>query len=154
MKNLLFLVTLNLAACSSEFNSYDPSKDCDLAPVENGVSIVCADGTVQTVTNGQDGTNGLDGADGQDGIDGDPGLTKYSMQVPANECKQVAPDVWVENIRNGEFFDVYSNAHCEDRQGEHCDNVLPSFGSSGTFGTNGNGDGTLCSFNDSLVLQH
>lgn len=81
----------------------------------------------------------------------DPDETPINLTnkiVPKHACMEVAPGLYVENIRNGEIFDVYYNASCSDSQGEYCDNVATSYGSSGRIGAGEPGSSTVCWVND------
>lgn len=96
-------------------------------------AIVCPDGTSTPLP-----------SDGQDGIDGKTPIIAARTVVLANQCTEVSPGIYVENIQNGKIFDVYHNDQCADAQGEYCDNVSPSFGSSGQFGPGQPGGGDIC----------
>lgn len=116
--------------------------------------------TGATGTPGMDGSNGQDGADGRDG---EPGAILTEALVEDGRCQEVAPGIYVENIDGGLFFDVYYNALCEDARGEFCDNVEPSYGSTGNFGRNKPGGAEVCwagntmisgeRVNDSLLIR-
>lgn len=86
------------------------------------------------------------------GDDGKDAVIYSTVKVNKNACTQVAKDIWVENI-NGQVFDVYYNSQCKDSKGEFCDNVLPSFGSSGTVDSSEHpGSGTTC-WADNVQVQ-
>ena len=73
------------------------------------------------------------------------GVTLTSVLVKPGECTQVGEELWAENIRGGELFDVYYNDQCKDNLGEHCDNVIPSYGRSGELNSDEHpGSGTVC----------
>jgi len=97
--------------------------------------------------NGQDGAKGDKGdvgEKGDKGDKGDKGVVVTTVKVKYNKCTQVDQNLWVENI-HGDIYDVYSNANCRDSQGEYCDNVAPSFGSSGSIDKNHHeGSATVC----------
>lgn len=134
MKSLILITAaLMLTACSdAKFSSVD--NGCDIVEVEGGAEVTCDNETVFL----PDGQNGDDGSDGDDAAN----LTKVT--VPANSCTKVAPGLWVENIQNGKFMDVYANDQCKDNLGEYCDNVEVSYGSTGQFGENKRGGAEVC----------
>lgn len=80
---------------------------------------------------------------GQDGQDGKDNVVLSTDIAEPGECKEVYPDVYVENIRNGYVFDVYANAECKDRLGEYCDNVVPVNDATGRV-DDYRGSGTVC----------
>ena len=167
----------NLTACGNAvFDINEPQPEpitCELTKQ----GIACSDGTITPINgrdgqdgtngadgrdgidgqDGQDGTNGIDGsngADGQDGADGTDGINGVVLSdtlVLENQCTKVADGIWVQNIRSGEVFDVYSNNQCRDALGEFCDNVEPSFGTSGSVGADQDGGGEICPVNNQLV---
>lgn len=169
MKNLIGLTfgTLLLVSCGRDegnaFIAKENKDGCTISRIAEGTLIKCADGSETIVydgtngSNGSDGvdgsngSNGQDGADGQDGKDGKDGETPLihtKVKVAKNECKKVLDGIWVESINNGEFFDVYYNDSCKDSLGEFCDNVESSYGSSGKFGSQTKGSGSVCWAND------
>lgn len=94
---------------------------------------------------GRNGRNGTPGAPGQDGADG---VVMSTVVLTKNSCSELVPGVWAENIQNGEVFDVYYNANCNDNQGEYCDNVATSFGHSGHLGNDEPGASSVCWVNN------
>lgn len=112
--------------------------------------IVCPDGSTLELPApvagppGAPGQDGTDGTDGQDGQDGEDAVLLTQAKVEANTCTKVADGLYVESIRNSQIFDVYSNDKCKDSLGEYCDNVEPSFGSSGSLGENKPGGAEVC----------
>ena len=128
-------------------------KSCKVRDAPNGAVIECEDGTTVLIKDGQDGQDGQDGVDGKDGQDGQDGVVLTTVKVKANKCTQVYNGIWVENINNGTLFDVYYNPSCSDNQGEYCDNVLPSFGISGSVDEEEHaGSGTTC-WADNVEIQ-
>lgn len=89
------------------------------------------------------GTKGSDGADGIDGLDGQDAVIYITTVVLAGNCSEVAPGIWVENIRNGKLLDVYYNDTCSDASGEYCDNLVPSESRTGRLKAY-KGSGTVC----------
>ena len=74
----------------------------------------------------------------------DDGTVVTKVYSPANSCTEVAEDLYVENIGNS-VFDVYYNDECKDSLGEYCDNVIPSYGSSGIVDSRHHpGSATVC----------
>lgn len=121
-------------------------KSCKVVSVPKGAQIECEDGTTALI---EDGADGAKGADGKDAV------IYTSVKAPKNSCTQVGSNLWVENIQNGRVFDVYSNNKCADAQGEYCDNVLASFGDSGSVDeTEHAGSGTTCWANNVQVQGH
>ncbi len=106
--------------------------------------IICPDGSELELPAPVAGTPGQDGSDGKDGEDGDDAVLLTQVKVEKNTCTKVADGVYVESIRNSQFFDVYSNDSCKDALGEYCDNVEPSYGSTGQFGENQRGGAEVC----------
>lgn len=98
-----------------------------------------------------DGSKFPIGQAGQDGQDGEDGVVLLKSLVAYKSCTQVLPGIYVEAIEDGEFFDVYSNDTCDDSRGEYCDNVQTSYGSSGTYGQNEEGNGTVCWAEDNQI---
>lgn len=132
---LLGLVLVLMTGCGdAEFEAVGETEPqtCSI----QGNKIVCPDGTMTDLPS--------DGQDGTDGKDGQNAVILSVVKVAANKCVQVAPGVYVENIRSGNFFDVYSNDECKDSLGEFCDNVEPSQGSTGEFGDNRQGGAEVC----------
>ena len=111
--------------------------------VENN-TVVCPDGSELVLPEPVPGQDGADGRDGQDGTDGNDAVILTTIPVEAGKCVKVADGIYVENIRNGLVFDVYANDQCKDKLGEYCDNVEPSFGSSGVLGENKPGGAEVC----------
>lgn len=131
MKKVIYVVALlTLTACGN--SSFTAVKTCTITDTQ----IVCPDGTAINLP--VDGQPGLPGAPGQDAVI----LTEH--KVPANSCTKIRDGLYVESIRNSQIFDVYSNDKCKDSLGEYCDNVEPSFGSSGQLGPNQPGGGEIC----------
>ena len=83
--------------------------------------------------------------------EGSDAVLLIKATVDAGQCSEIYPGVYAENINNGEFFDVYYNDMCKDSAGEYCDNVQTSYGSSGTFGSNKVGNGTVCWADDLMI---
>lgn len=136
MKKVIVLIALlGLTACGSSRFQVAGEKDPQVCSIVDS-QIVCPDGSVADLPK--------DGADGSDGKDGQNSVVLSIVKVAANKCVQVAPGVYVENIRSGNFFDVYSNDQCKDSLGEYCDNVEPSQGSTGEFGDNKQGGAEVC----------
>jgi hypothetical protein len=144
MKTLLLATfgTLLLTSCGKDSgNAFvqtvteENDQGCSVSKVELGTLIKCSDGTETLI---------LDGKDGENGEDGKTPLMHTKTTIGKNECKKVLDGIWVESINNGEFFDVYSNDVCSDSLGEFCDNVEASYGSSGTFGSQKRGSGSVC----------
>ena len=93
---------------------------------------------------GDQGKKGETGEKGEKGDKGDDGVVLSTVKVNKNTCTQVSKNLWVENV-HGDVFDVYSNPYCEDRDGEWCDNVRPSYGVYGSVDKNlARGSGTIC----------
>ena len=73
-----------------------------------------------------------------------------TVNVPANSCTQITEQLYVENIKSGLIFDVYTDSRCSDKiQGELfeiCDNVEPQYGNSGQLGQNKPGGAEVCMF--------
>jgi hypothetical protein len=139
LMGLIMLATSGCGTRRATFTAVNvPPQVCS---IQDGM-IVCPDGTSALLpSNGQDGADGVDGADGKDGVN----AVIYSQTVvDANTCTEVGNGLYVENIQQGRIFDVYFNDQCRDNLGEHCDNVAPSFGSSGQFGDGGIGSGDVC----------
>lgn len=157
MKNLITITfsALLLASCGKRvgnaFIKVEKNKQeqgCTVTKVSNGSLIRCADGSETMVFDGNNGQDGSDGIDGVDGVDGETPLIHTKVKVAKNECKKILDGIWVESINNGEFFDVYYNDMCKDSHGEFCDNVEASYGSSGKFGSQTRGSGSVCWAND------
>lgn len=132
-----------LVGCSDDvaFQSQEPENGCSVTDVTGGVIINCGDGDFFV----EDGTPGQDGADGQDGSDGEDAVVLTKVTAPKNSCTKVADGIWVENIQSGKLFDVYLNDNCADNKGEYCDNVIPSFGKSGSLDPDEHpGSATVC----------
>ena len=147
---------------------------CKVGQTDNGAVIKCDNGTGAEILNGKngndgsDGTNGVDGrnglngtngidgkdgVDGKNGIDGEDGVILTNVKVLANTCTQVADRIWIENIQNGRIYDVYANENCRDSEGEFCDNVVASFGSSGVLSdTNHQGSATVCLVDENIEI--
>jgi len=144
MKQLLFILAVTaLVGCGEQEVAFSPADGadgtgCTVEEVPGGANITC----------GEEVTFIADGEDGQDGATGQPGqdaATLTTVALPAGGCSQVGPGIWAENVRNGQLFDVYLNANCEDRDGEYCDNVIPSYGRSGQLDSDEHpGSGTVC----------
>lgn len=131
MKILMLISVVGmLAACGrAKFQGVE-QKTCS---IENN-QIVCPDGTTAPLPQ-----------DGRDGTDGEDAVLYSEVKVAPGKCTQVASGVFVENIRNGDVFDVYYNDKCQDRLGEYCDNVEPSEGSvGGQLGDNRPGGAEVC----------
>jgi|GEM_PF-6009479 len=139
---VLVLAAAFMGCAESEFSAYNPADDCSIS----GRTISCADGTIITIEDGKDGDKGNPGQGGE------PGTISEVTNVPKNSCVQIGDSLWAENIRSGEIFDVYSNNQCKDALGEHCDNVVPSYGVSGLLGAGQPGSGTVCSISGTLVF--
>ena len=164
---LLLFFVVSCRENASNFTRVENGDSCTVVDVAGGIEIDCGDGPilVEDGADGKDGVDGVDGADGQDGADGKDGkdgadgsdgsdaeaavVTK--VNVLANQCTQILPNVWVQNINNGSVFDVYYNPNCADNQGEYCDNVIPSYGSNGSV-TPGEGSATVCVFDNFLIV--
>lgn len=150
MKNfgilLGLIVLLTLISCGSDSGSdlnarlYE-TDSCEITDQGTYTEVVCSDGSKLQVPHGKDGQ---DGTNGSDGANGAPGALLSTVTVDDNQCKQILPNVWVENISGGTIFDVYYNATCADADGEYCDNVMAQYGSSGQLGSNKPGSGTHC----------
>lgn len=139
MKVLGLFSFILLVSCGDGYylNSHLRKVESCTVTKENGITTInCPDGTSVQVSDGKDGQNGEDGKDS---------VTLYQTQVDKNKCVQVYPNIYVENINNGEIFDVYSNDSCSDTLGEYCDNVKASYGSSGQGGSDKKGSGEVCS---------
>lgn len=131
MKLTLLLITLlTVVACGrAKFTSVE-QKVCSI----EGDQVVCPDGTTAPLPR-----------DGRDGTDGKDAVLYSEIKVEPGECTMVATGVYVENIRNGDVFDVYYNDQCKDSLGEYCDNVEPSEGSvGGQLGDNRPGGAEVC----------
>jgi hypothetical protein len=127
-------------------------KSCTVVDTAQGAKLECEDGTVADINDGKDGINGSNGTNGTNGKDGEDGVALTSVKVNKNTCTQVYQNIWVENI-NGEVFDVYYNPNCADNQGEYCDNVIPSYGVSGSVDDKYHrGSGTTC-WADNVQIQ-
>lgn len=101
---------------------------------------------------GKKGDKGDQGIAGKDGEDGEDAVILTTVKVNSNSCTQVYKDLWIENINGGDVFDVYYNNQCKDSLGEWCDNVLPSFGASGSVDADKHaGSGTTCWANNIQV---
>lgn len=139
----LFLI-LTVGCGNAEFQAVE--YQCKI--VDN--IVVCPDGSQLELPEpaagapGQDGSDGKDGQDGTDGADGEDAVLLTQVKVEANTCTKVGDGLYVESIRNSQFFDVYSNDSCKDALGEYCDNVEPSYGSTGQFGENQRGGAEVC----------
>lgn len=92
---------------------------------------------------GQDGIDGKKGAQGAPGEDGQDAAVLLKKLAKANRCTSILPGMYIENIQNGEVFDVYFNDSCDDSQGEYCDNVVPSEATTGKVDQY-RGSGTVC----------
>lgn len=135
-KITLLSLLAGLVACSNaEFEAVEYR--CTIS----GQTITCPDGSELVIPEPQDGTDGTDGRDGEDGEDAVL-LTKKTVKT--GECTEVAAGVYVENIKKGLVFDVYMNDKCQDKLGEFCDNVEPSYGSTGLLGENKPGGAEVC----------
>ena len=108
---------------------------CSIEDTATGADISCP---------GEDPVVLSDGYDGVAGSDGLNGVVLSTVQVLNGDCTEVSPGIYVENIKNGRIFDVYYNAQCADSLGEYCDNVMAQYGSSGSYGQNKPGSGTVC----------
>ena len=134
MKLLIIFSLIGLIGCADNEERNFVLEDTDTntnCSISNNV-ITCPDGTQVQVNQDQ--------------------VLLTETKVPNNTCTQVTQGVFVENIQNGKIFDVYSNSMCVDTSGEFCDNVKPSYGSSGQFGENKRGNGTVCSFGNLLLF--
>jgi len=133
---ILTLLTVGLMSCADtetrDILLNNPDTDTDTSCTISGNTISCPDGTQVDVN--QDQVN----------------LTEVS--VKGNSCTKIIEGLWVESIQNSTIFDVYLNENCTDSQGEYCDNVKPSYGSSGQFGENKRGNGTVCTFDKAFLF--
>lgn len=119
----------------SELDFVDTDTDTTCTVVNN--TITCPDGTNITI---------------EDQIE----ITKTELNL--NGCQAISHGLFVEVIRNGEIFDVYTDSSCSDRKNgilnEVCDNVQPSFGNSGQLGFNKPGSSTVCPYENKLIYGH
>ena len=152
MRNLLFLIILmSCDGKNANIGLEESARSCTVAETENGSLVTCPDGSEVLIVNGEDGLNGQNGADGLDGQNGEDGINSVilsSVLVESNQCQSVGNGVFIENIREGEVFDVYGDSSCSDlvmgNLNEFCDNVQPQFGNSGSIGTGEPGSATVC----------
>ena len=129
----LFIVLMLLTACGEKKEIVTIDGACTIEDTH----IVCPDGSKHPLP--------------QDGRDGADGGYLTSTVVPRNSCTEVLPGLFVESIMGGSFFDVYYNDTCSDVRGEYCDNMEPSFGSSGDFGHNKPGGAEVCWADNRMV---
>ena len=135
-----------VAACSnSRFEAVEYQ-----CTVKNN-TVVCPDGSQLVLPEPEPGQDGRDGVDGAPGQDGEDAVMLSIYKVPKGACTKVGKNLYVENIRSGQIFDVYMNDQCSDRLGEYCDNVEPSFGSSGVLGENKPGGAEVCWADNRMV---
>lgn len=140
LRILLLSSLAGLVACSNaEFEAVEYQ-----CTVENN-TVVCPDGSELVLPEPEPGQDGRDGADGEDAV------MLSIHKVPNGQCVKVGEDLYVENIRSGQIFDVYMNDQCSDRLGEYCDNVEPSFGSSSVLGENKPGGAEVCWADNRMV---
>ena len=126
-KVCLLLGFMVLTACGNA--KFRAISSCSI----QGNQLVCTDGT--SIDLPEDGAPGRDGSDGAI-------LTEH--KVPANKCVKLAEDLYVENIRNGQVYDVYEEPGCNVEATEYCDNVEPSFGGHNPLGPNQPGGAEVC----------
>lgn len=145
MKKVLVLLSLaGLTACgTARFEAVEYQ-----CKIEDN-KVVCPDGSELVLEPGLDGTDGKDGSDGKDG---ENAVIVTVTNVPKNSCTKVAEGLYVENIKEGRFYDVYLNDKCQDKLGEYCDNVEPSYGSTGQFGENQPGGAEVCLAGSRMVV--
>lgn len=127
------IVLLSLISCGDEggYNMNSHLHKPGYCTIE-GTLITCPDG------------NSIDILNGKDDLSDKTGTVVTTTNVETGMCEQIYPGIWAENIYSGEIFDVYMNDVCSDSLGEYCDNVQPSYGSSGDIGPNETGNGTVC----------
>lgn len=136
MNKIIIAAFLVLASCADkevrDIVLDNPDTDTDTyCTVSNG-TITCPDGTKLTEQEDE--------------------ILLTQVKVPANSCTKIADGLWVESIQNSIIFDVYLNDKCADKGGEYCDNVKPSYGSTGQFGENKRGNGGVCTFESSFLF--
>ena len=144
----ILLACMFLVACGDENVTEITNEPCTVEQLADGTAITCGDETT-IVSDGQDGA---DGSDGQDGADGEDAVILHSEIVPAGQCVEVMPGIYVENVQSGRLFDVYLNDSCSDSLGEYCDNVIPAYGRSGRLSEDKHrGSGTVCWADDLMI---
>ena len=115
-----------------------PDTDTDTYCTAIGNTITCPDGSTLTFTPAADE------------------IAFTQTKIKHNSCSPVSNGLFVESIRNSEIFDVYLDSSCKDRVNgqlnEVCDNVEPSFGNSGSLGSNKPGASEVCSFENLLIF--
>lgn len=120
-----YLILALLMASCNKSSIVVPEKSCTVTESR----VMCPDGTYYEIPQPIPDSN-------------DVVLSIYNVEK--GHCIEVAVNIYVENLSNGNIFDVYYNDSCSDDRGEYCDNVQTSFGSSGDYGHGGRGSSTVC----------
>ena len=139
---LMALLMIVLVGCGKDVERVEGTAgvSCYSEQVTGGINIICGD-DVKFLPNGSDGS--------------DASAILTSVDVAPDQCVEVFPGVYAENIRDGKLADIYLNGTCADRDGEFCDNLIPSFGISGRLDDKDHeGSGTTCWAGDLLITAH
>lgn len=142
MKKLILLIAIcNMVGCAdTEFSKVDvptPTVDTDTFCKVVGNKVICPDGSELEFKN-------------------DDEVKLNETLIKHNSCTAVSNGLYVESIQNSSIYDVYLDSSCSDivkgELNEVCDNVEPSFGQSGSLGTNKPGAAEVCSFKNLLIF--
>lgn len=102
----VLVALLLLVGCSDR--RFSSSKSCQVIEVDNGVQIICPDGSSAVVfngTNGSNGSNGIDGSNGTNGLNGTQITTiKFCSHLPIYPSTFPEYGVCIDNM----LYAVYS----------------------------------------------
>jgi len=138
MKKYIVAIILTLSACAdTEIRQLKDTNTDTYCTLLDG-TVTCPDGSSLTITEPRDE------------------ISYISTNIAHNSCSPVSNGLFVESIHNSEFFDVYKDKSCQDRVNgqlnEVCDNVEPSYGATGQFGSNKAGASEVCVYNNLLIF--
>jgi len=149
---IVSILTLVTTACGQN------SDECKVQP--DGRTLICEGGTL-VVPEAIDGQDGATGPQGEQGIQGEPGLQgepgpagvfTTQTEVAPKDCSEVLPGIFVQNLQQGQIFDVYLEKTCDDETQEVCDNVATSSGGRNPFGVGNSGSSTTCALKNLLFF--